>query len=192
MPTQGLKNAHSQASASHIQQSALVIDHLIAALGGDPSCGLHRAQTLVDIYAHPQTTQSEIMARLGFDKHTVNRHILWLADHGCIDRVAGAADGRVIHISIAGYAKKNIELSLSYCGGLPKRLQDFLDTFIKGFQEHRPTLRDVKLLLTAVDVGQAPRAVLLNQSNIGPSTSAARALDELLSEGLLQRTNTDG
>ncbi len=192
MPPHGLKSAHSQASASHIQQSTLVIDHLIAALAGDPSCTVLRAMMLVDIHAHPNTTQAEIMARLNLDKFSVNRNILWLADHGCIDRVAGEEDGRVIHIHIAGYAKKNIDLSLTYCDGSHKRLQDFLDTFIKGFQERRPTLRDVKLLLTAVDLGEASRSVLLNRSNIGPSTTGARALDELMNEGLLQRTSTDG
>lgn len=34
MVEKGLKTAHNQASASHIQQMGLVLDHLVDALGG--------------------------------------------------------------------------------------------------------------------------------------------------------------
>lgn len=36
MVEKGLKTAHNQASASHIQQMGLVLDHLVDALGGGP------------------------------------------------------------------------------------------------------------------------------------------------------------
>ena len=77
-PTNTIKTAHNQVSTSPIQKMGLMIDHLVDALAGDPSCPLRRALILNDIDANPHTTQSGIMDRLGLDKHTISRDIQWL------------------------------------------------------------------------------------------------------------------
>ncbi len=191
MPTNGLKSAHNQASASHIQRMGLVLDHLVDALGGDPSCTLRRAVILADIDEHPETTQSEVMERLKIDKHTINRDIQWLYDQGCVLRNPGLEDGRVIHMVTCGYSKKNLGLALDYFDNSHKKLKKFLEGYISVFKDHKPTLRDAKLMATMADLGSASKQELLSRSYEGSQTTNARALDGLVEEGLLNKNDTD-
>jgi DNA-binding MarR family transcriptional regulator len=155
MSQPGLKSAHNKVSANPVQQMGLVLDHLVDALGGDPSCTLRRASILADIDEHPGTTQSEVMDRLKLHKSALNRDIEWLYDHGCVLRQPGQQDGRVIHMITCGYSKKNLGLALDYFGNSHKKLQDFLESLISMFTDHKPTLRDVKILASAADLGEA-------------------------------------
>lgn len=140
-----LKSAHNQVSANRIQQMGLILDHLVEALGGDPSSPLRRAQILADIDGHPETTQAEVMDRLKLKKSTLNREIEWLYDQGCILRQPSKNDRRVIHMLSCGYSKKNLSLALDYFEKSHKNLHFFLETLINLFTEQKPTLRDARL-----------------------------------------------
>ncbi len=191
MSKTGLKSAHNQASASTIQQMGLVFDHLVDALGGDPSAPLRRAIILADIDEYPETTQTAVMERLEIDKHTLNRDIQWLYDQGCILRQAGKEDGRVIHMITCGYSKKNLGLTLDYFNNSHKNLKNFLNGYISIFKDHKPTLRDAKIMATMADLQTASKQELFSRSYNGPQTTNARALDSLIEEGLLVK-NEDG
>ena len=192
MPKTGLKSAHNKVSANNIQQMGLVLDHLVDALGGDPSCHLRRAVILADIDEHPNTTQSSVMERLKIDKHTLNRDIQWLYDQGCVLRQPGLEDGRVIHMVTCGYSKKNLGLALDYFNNSHKKLKNFLEGYISIFKDHKPTLRDAKIMATMADLGTATKQELLSRSYEGPQTTNARALDGLVEEGLLNKNEEDG
>lgn len=191
MATQGLKTALNQASASRVQRMGLVIDHLVDALGGDPSCTLRRAVILADIDEHPGTTQAAVQDRLGVNKSVLNRDIDWLYDHGCLLRQPGLNDARVVHMSVCGYSKKNIDLALDYFGRSHKKLKFFLETIIDMFHEHKPTLRDAKVLTAMADLGEASKPEIMNRIYAGPATTNARALEGLLEEGLIEERNDD-
>lgn len=184
----GLKILHAAASTNPIQRMGLVLDHLVSALGEDPSAPLRRAQILVDIDAHPGTTQSEIMDRLAISKSTMNREIEWLYDHGCIVRqmsFSRGADGRAVPLETLGYAKRNLELALDYADHSYNNLQNFLECIIRMFTDPKPTLRDAKILVAAADLGEASRQELFARSYDRPPTTNARALDSLMEQGLL-------
>lgn len=191
MPQTGLKNAHNQVSASKVQQLGLILDHLVDALGGDPSSTLRRAVILADIDEFPGTTQTELLERLNLNKSATNRDIDWLHDYGCIMRQPGATDGRVIHIVTCGYSKKNLGLALDYFENSHKKLKIFLEGLIDMFSDRKPTLRDAKLLATMADLGEASKQELFGRSYNGPHTTNSRALDSLIEEGLITRTGTD-
>lgn len=192
MVEKGLKTAHNQASASHIQQMGLVLDHLVDALGGDPSCTLRRATILVDIDQHPGTTQAEVMDRLKLHKSALNRDIEWLNDHACLNRQQGQQDGRVIHMLTCGYSKKNLDLALDYFDSSHKKLQDFLEGLITIFKDQKPSFRDAKLLATAADLGAPSKHELFARSYDGPTTTNARALEGLIEHGLITKAGSDG
>lgn len=194
MPQSGLKSAHNQASASRIQQLGLILDHLVDALGGDPSSTLRRATILVDIDENPNTTQSEVMERLKLNKSALNRDIEWLNDYGCIMRQPSQTDGRVIHIVTCGYSKKNLALALDYFENSHKKLKTFLEGLIDMFSDGKPTFRDAKLLATMADLGQATKQELFARSYDGAQTTNTRALESLIEDGLITstRTGTDG
>jgi DNA-binding MarR family transcriptional regulator len=186
-----LKSAHNQVSANRIQQMGLILDHLVEALGGDPSSPLRRAQILVDIDGHPETTQADIMDRLKLNKSTLNREIEWLYDQGCILRQPSQLDGRVIHMLSCGYSKKNLSLALDYFDKSHKNLHFFLETLINLFTEQKPTLRDAKFLVTATDMGEATRQEIFERGYSGAQTTNARALDNLVEQGLLIKTEDE-
>lgn len=184
----GLKGAHSAASTNPIQRMGLVLDHLVSALGEDPSSPIRRAQVLIDIAANPGTSQSEIMDRLKISKSTMNREIEWLYDHGCIVRqmsFSRGGDGRAVPLETLGYAKKNLELALDYADHSYNNLQNFLECIIRIFTDPKPTLRDAKILVAAADLGEASRQELFARSYNGPPTTNSRALDSLMEQGLL-------
>lgn len=189
-PNSGLKNAHSAASSNPIQRMGLVLDHLVTALGDDPSSPLRRAQILVDIDAHPDTTQTEVMERLKINKSTMNREIDWLYDHGCVMRQSGQVDGRVIHMVTCGYSKKNLSLALDYADHSHINLQNFLESLINIFDSSKPTIRDAKLLVSAADLGKATRPELFGRSYQAPLTTNVRSLESLVEQGLLE-TDTE-
>ena len=192
MPQTGLKNAHNQVSASRVQQLGLVLDHLVDALGGDPSCTLRRAIILADIDENPGTTQSGVMERLNLNKSALNRDIEWLNDYGCIMRQPGETDGRVIHMVTCGYSKKNLGLALDYMQNSHKKLKNVLEGIITMFSEHKPTLRDAKLLASMADLKEASRPELFERSYAGAQTTNTRALESLIEEGLITKTGSDG
>ncbi len=162
-----------------------IIDHLVAALGGEPSCPIRRAVIFVDIDEHPGTTQTDIINRLGIEKSSLNRDIEWLYDYGCIMRTSGESDSRVIHIHSCGYAKKNLELALDPCDFSHKNLKNLLIDLINLFGEHKPTLRDAKIISLVCDHGPSFKQDVLNDLYNGPSSTDNRAIKNLIQQGLI-------
>lgn len=192
MPALGLKSTHNQASTNSMQQMGLVLDHLVDALGGDPSCTLRRAIILADIDEHPGITQAALMSSLKLNKSVLNRDVDWLYDHGCVLLQPGQADARVIHISTCGYSKKNIDLALDYFEGSHKKLKLFLETLITIFKDHKPTFRDAKILATLTDLGEdVSRQEIFSRVYDGPPTTNLRALDGLVEAGLITKNETE-
>lgn len=166
----------------------LVLDHLVDALGGDPSSPIRRAQILIDIDSHPDTNHSDIMARLGVNKSTLNREIEWLYDHGCIVRMDGIKDARQTLVKVYGYAKVNLDLALKYFKGSHEKLQIFIESLIEIFADPKPTLRDAKILVVAADMGTGNRQDLFLKANVGAQTTNLRALENLVDQGLLSKS----
>ena len=163
-----------------------VLDHLVDALGGDPSCTLRRALILADIDEHRGTTQTEIMARLNVNKSALNRDIEWLYDYGCILRQTDQNDARVLRLSICGYAKKNLAFALSYFDGQHERLGAFLNSFISMFGDRKPTLRDAKIVsILGHKKGVTKQEIFDNLYN-GPAATDNRAVNNLINFGLVQ------
>lgn len=163
-----------------------VVDHLVDALGGEPACTLRRAVILADIDENPGTTQAEIIQRLAADKSALNRDIEWLYDYGCIMRQVGR-DGREVKLQTCGYAKKNLDLALDYFNNSHKALKNFLIQYIHMFGQHRPTLRDAKIIATIGDKGSANRQVVFEELYNGPQTTDNRAINNLIVTGLLKK-----
>lgn len=161
-----------------------IIDHLVDALGGESGCTVRRAVILADIDENPGTTQTEIINRLKADKSTLNRDIEWLYDYGCIRRTPGL-DGREVRLQIEGYAKKNLDFALDYFDFSHKSLKNFLIQFINLFGEHKPTLRDVKIIAVAANQNKSSRQDILRNLYGGSVTTENRALNNLLDMGLL-------
>ncbi len=192
MQARGLKTTHNQASSSPVQQMALVLDHLVDALGGDPSCTLRRAVILAEIDENPGITQASLNSNLKLHKSALNRDVDWLYDHGCVLLQAGVADARVIHITTCGYSKKNIDLALDYFEGSHKKLKLFLESLISMFKDHKPTFRDAKMLATLADLGNdVSRQELFSRVYNSPPTTNIRALEGLIDEGLVAKKETD-
>lgn len=173
-------------TATKAEKISTVIDHLVDALGGEPGCTLRRAVILADIDENPGTTQSEIIERLQAHKSTLNRDIEWLYDYGCIMRYPGL-DGRTVQLTVAGYAKKNLNLALDYFDGDHKSLKNFIIALINIFGGHKPTLRDAKIIAVLGHHKNASRQDILEHLYNGPSTTDNRALNNLIDVGFIER-----
>lgn len=169
----------------------LVIDHLVSALGSDPSCSLRRVLILNDIDAYPDTTQAEIMNRLDINKSALNRDIEWLYDYGCILRQPSDEDGRIIKLQSCGYAKKNLGLALDSFKKSHQNLKNFLLTFINAFPDRKITLRDIKILFVLDNKKETDRQELLNDLYNGPLTTDIRALKNMIADGLVEEFGED-
>ncbi len=167
-----------------------VIDHLVDALGGDPGCTLRRAVILADIDEFPGTTQAAITQRLAPDKSALNRDIEWLYDYGCIMRQDGR-NGREIRLHTCGYAKKNLDLALAYFNNSHKNLKNFLITYMTFFGQHKPTLRDAKIVAAIGDKGSANRQVVFEELYNGPLSTDNRAINNLIVTGILKKKDDD-
>ena len=177
--------------AAKADAATVIIDHLVAALGGEPSCTLRRAVVFTDIDQHPGTTQTDIMARTDLDKSSMNRDIEWLYDYGCITRTPGGTDGRTIKLRTCGYAKKNLGLALEYFEFSHENLKYFLTGFISLFGQHKPTLRDAKIVSVIGKNGAISRARILDNLYQGPTTTDNRAVNNLINSGLVQKNDDE-
>jgi predicted transcriptional regulator len=164
-----------------------VIDHLVAALGGEPACTLRRALILIDIDQHPGTAQAGIMERMDVHKSALNRDIDWLYDYGCIIRHAADSDGRLVQLRICGYAKKNMDLALAYFNYDHNNLKNFLLGLINLFGQHKPTLRDAKIVSVIGDKRSITRQEIFESLYNGPTTTDNRAVNNLINFGLVQK-----
>ena len=165
---------------AHVESKAMkvghVIDHLVDALGGEPACTLR---------------QAGIIQRLGADKSALNRDIEWLYDYGCLLRQPGR-DGREVSLSICGYSKKNLDLALGYFDNSHKSLKNFLIRYINLFGQHKPTLRDAKIVAAVGDKDPTNRQQVFQTLYNGPQTTDNRAINNLIELGILERKGTNG
>lgn len=181
-----IRQAAKRAMATKGQKACLIIDHLVEAMGGEPSCLIRRAMVLVDIDQYPGTTQTEIMQRLDIHKSAMNREIEWLFNYGCIMRQNSGNDGREINLESCGYSKRALESALDY---FPKRhqgLQSLLNQYIKILKQDRPTLRDARIVATLYDKGQASKAHVLESLYSGPASTDNRAYNKLVEDGVIE------
>lgn len=166
--------------------AGLVIDRLVDAVG-EPSASLTRIMTLIDIDAHPDTTQSEILSRLDLDKSALSRNIDWLVNYGCVSKHFNPTDARENHLRVTAYSKNHLDAALSHINNSHKYLQSFLRSLIKGFSNHKPTLRDAKILVTVGSQEIISKADVLQNLYNGPASTDARALQVLTEEGLIEK-----
>ena len=168
-----------------------IIDHLVNALGSEPSCKLVRALILTDIDNNPATTQTEIMERLNLSKSSLNRDIDWLYDYGCITRTPSPQDSRALELRVCGYAKKNIDLALSYFSYDHSRLKNFILNLTNMFGAHKPTMRDAKIIATIGGQGAISRQEIYEFLYNGPITTDNRAVNNFINFGLLQKKDDE-
>ena len=166
-----------------------IVDHLVDALGGEPACTLRRAVILADIDENPETTQAGIIQRLKADKSTLNRDIEWLYDYGCILRQPGN-NGRELKLMICGYSKKNLDLALKYFDNSHKALKNFLIQYMNLFGQHKPTLRDAKIVASVGETDPSNRQKVFQTLYNGPVTTDNRAINNLIELGILERKGT--
>lgn len=166
-----------------------IIDHLVAALAGDPSCSLRRALVLVDIDANPGTNQAEIMERIDIDKSSLNRDIEWLFDYGCIRRLPGGQDARTKHLETSGcFSRKHLLDALKLTESSHESLKNFLITFINEFSPHKLSLRDAKVISVIGERGEADKRDILNGLYDTPGSTADRTIKNLLFGGLIEKS----
>ncbi len=181
-----IKQQAKRAMTTRGQKSCLVIDHLVEALGNDPSSSLKRALILTYIDENPGITQTEIMHHIGSSKSAMNREIEWLFNYGCIVRQNAEDDGRAIKLETCGYSKRALESALDYFPQKHKGLQNFLNRYIKVLKQDRPTLRDARIVATLYDKGEIPKSKVMEELYNGPKTTDNRAYKKLVEDGVIE------
>ena len=181
-------NLAKRAMTTKGQKACIVVDHLVEALGNDPSSSLRRALILVDIDQYPGTTQAGIMERLHLDKSTVKRETDWLFDYGCIRVQDCKSDGRAKKIEVAGYSKKGLDAALGYFNGQHEFLKAFLEGMTKFLKQEKPSLRDAKIVSSLYERKDASKQEVIDDLYNGPASTDNRAYNKLREDGVI----TDG
>jgi DNA-binding MarR family transcriptional regulator len=185
-----VKSLAKKAMTTKGQKACYVIDHLVEALGNEPSSSLRRAIILADIDQHPGTTQTGILERLQVHKSALNREIEWLFNYGCIMRQSSNVDGREVPLMTCGYSRKSLESALDYFGGSHQNLKKFLEGFTRYLKQERPSLRDAKIVSTVYSRKRASKQDIMNSLYQGGSSTDHRAINDLVSEGVIGDVRT--
>lgn len=164
----------------------MVIDHLVEALGGEPSSSLRRAQILVDIGQHAGSTQTEIMARLDIPKSALNREIDWLFNYGCIMMQDSETDGRSKRLHVCGYSKSALDSALEYCENDYEKLKFFLQNTEKTLKQEKSTLREAKIVATLYQKPNAQKHEVTSALYNGAPATENRALTKLIETGIIE------
>jgi DNA-binding MarR family transcriptional regulator len=178
-------NLAKRAMTTKGQKACLVIDHLVEALGNEPSSSLRRALILTDIDQHPGTTQAAIMDRLSLDKSTVKRETDWLFDYGCIRLQDCDQDARSKTIEIEGYSKKGLKAALDYFDGQHALLKTFLNGFTEILKQEKPSLRDAKITAVLYENQDASKQQVIDNLYNGAASTDNRAYNKLKDEGII-------
>ncbi len=189
MPQKKPPDAQLDERFENAHKIGLVIDHLVDAMGGDPSSPLRRALVLVDIDEHPGTMQVDIMKRVQIDKSSLNRDVEWLYDHGCVVRQQSWDDARVTRLYTVGYTKKHLGMVLDTFERSYKNLKLFIETYITLFGSHKPTLRDAKIVAAVGEKDQVKKQDVLEDLYNGPLTTDTRAITLLAELGIIGKRN---
>ena len=163
-----------------------MIDHMVEALGKDPSSSIRRALILVDIDQHPGTTQTAVMERMGINKSALNREVDWLFNYGCIMFNDNAVDGRSKAMNVCGYSKKHIDSALNYCGESHENLKFFLKNTAKTLKQDKPTLRDAKIVASLFEKQEADKQLILENLYGKPTSTDNRAYNKLVETGVIE------
>tara|TARA_Y100001001_G_scaffold69066_1_gene67214 strand:+ start:192 stop:731 length:540 start_codon:yes stop_codon:yes gene_type:complete len=166
----------------------LAIDYLVDAIG-DASCTLRRAIIMLDIDANPETTQSAIIERLGYEKSMVSRNIEWLADHGVIVRFPCAQDARETRLQLVAFARTSINHALRTIKKDHSHMIALLKSLHESFSVHKPSLRDIKILCVVTTYGKMSRQQIREQLYNGSLATYNRAIANLIEEGLIQEND---
>ena len=180
-----MKDLAKKAMTTKGQKACYVIDHLVEALGNEPSSSLRRAQILVDIDQYPGTTQTGIMERLGINKSAVTREVEWLFNYGCIMREESKNDGRAVKLQTCGYSRSAMDSALGYFDGNHDNLKNFLTEFGKAMRMEKPSLRDAKIMAFMHERKAATKQQVLEVLYEGATSTDNRSINELVEEGLL-------
>ena len=167
------------------QKACYVIDHLVEALGNEPSSSLRRALILNDIDQYPGTTQTGIMERLGIHKSALNREIEWLFNYGCIMRMDSKDDGRAIGLETCGYSKKALESALGYFDSGHGDLKIFIERFVKFLKQEKPSLRDAKIVASLYEMKDASKQAVIDKLYRGSASTDNRAFNQLVEDGVI-------
>ena len=179
-------NLAKRAMTTEGQKVCMVIDHLVEALGNDPSSSLRRASILTDIDQNPGTTQADIMDRLSLDKSTVKRETDWLFNYGCIRVQDCDEDARSKKIEIEGYSRKGLKAALDYFNGKHEFLKLFLEEFTLALKLEKPTLRDAKIIAALDEKGTAEKKDVIDDLYDGAASTDNRAFNKLKKEGAIE------
>ncbi len=180
-----VKSLAKRAMTTKGQKACYVIDHLVEALGNEPSSSLRRAIILTDIDQYPGTTQTGIIQRMSVHKSALTREIEWLFNYGCIMRQGNGEDGRAVPLTTCGYSRKALESALDYFDGSHNTLKAFLEGFIRYLKQERPSLRDAKIVSTVYSRKRVNKQDIIDSLYKGAASTDHRAINELISEGVL-------
>lgn len=178
-------NLAKRAMTTKGQKACYVIDHLVEALGNDPSSSLRRAMILVDIDQYPGATQTAIMERLHIGKSALNREIEWVFNYGCIMMEECKEDARSKRLQICGYAKSALDSALGYFDNDHEKLQFFLKNTIKYVKQEKPTLRDAKIIYSLYEKKDASKQEILDTLYGGAPSTDNRAFNKLVDTGII-------
>ena len=182
-----VKSLAKKAMTTKGQKACFVIDHLVEALGNEPSSSLRRAMILTDIDQYPGSTQAGVMERLHIHKSALNREMEWLFNYGCIKRQNCEDDGRAVKLETCGYSKKALESALDYVDGDHQTLKNFLNGFSKILRQEKPSLRDAKIFATIHEKkGRATKQDVMNNLYKGGTSTDSRALAQLIEDGVIK------
>jgi predicted HTH transcriptional regulator len=180
-----VRNLAKKAMTTRGQKACYVIDHLVEALGNEPSSSIRRALILADIDQYPGTTQTGIMERLGINKSAITREIEWLFNYGCIMRAESKDDARAVKLQICGYSKNSLDEALDYFEGNHNNLKRFLTEFAKAMKMEKPSLRDAKIMAFVHERKAVTKQQVLEVLYQGSASTDNRSINELVEEGLL-------
>lgn len=181
-----VRNLAKRAMTTEAQKACMIIDHLVEALGNEPSSSLRRALILTDIDQYPGTSQAGIMERLNCDKSTVKREIDWLYDYGCIRLQKCNQDGRASKIEICGYSKTGLAAALDYFDGRHDNMKAFIEGFARLLKQEKPTLRDAKIIAVLTEKKTATKRDVLAALYDGAPSTDNRSFNKLLEEGMIE------
>tara|TARA_B100001146_G_C16050616_1_gene377687 strand:- start:207 stop:785 length:579 start_codon:yes stop_codon:yes gene_type:complete len=181
-----MKNSAKRAMTTIGQKACMVLDHLVEALGSEPSSSIRRAMILVDIDQYPGSTQTAIMERLNINKSALNREIDWLFNYGCIMVQDSAKDGRSKQIHICGYSKKALNSALDYCEQDHEKLKFFLHNTDKTLKSEKSTLRDAKIVASLFEKKEAEKQGIIGSLYGGSPSTDNRALNKLIETGIIE------
>lgn len=181
-----MKNSAKRAMTTIGQKACMVLDHLVEALGSEPSSSIRRAMVLVDIDQYPGSTQTAIMERLNINKSALNREIDWLFNYGCIMIQDSAQDGRSKQIHVCGYSKKALNSALDYCDNDHGKLKFFLHNTDKTLKSEKSTLRDAKIVASLFEKKEAEKQGIIGSLYGGSPSTDNRALNKLIETGIIE------